>query len=240
MNRVARDLTPVVDLSAGIGHRPVPHAAAGLCRPAAALQSRLPGRGEHPGLAGAGAGRRVPPGVGTAGRATTRCRRRMGGSAIIRAKPAAIAGNWTPRCRSTRWNASSATWRRREGWDCPPPRAAQRQARAGGRRRAERAVGRLSPDPARPCGGDPRGRAGGRRHAAFRHPRLSPAARRTGGGDRPHRADGREDRAEPQGDRRAGRARRGQVRRGVRGDRRACRRSTSTSRRATRCGCWMR
>ena len=73
------------------------------------------------------------------------------------------------------------------------------------------------------AGGDPRGRAGARRHDAFRHPRLSPAARRSDGGDRAHRAHGREDRAGPQGDRRAGGARSWPVRRGVRRHRRACR-----------------
>ena len=54
-------------------------AAAGLCRPAAALQQRLPGRRERAGLARSGAGRPIPRGLGddparqpVAGRARSR------------------------------------------------------------------------------------------------------------------------------------------------------------------------
>ena len=71
--------------------------------------------------------------------------------------------------------------------DAADRRATERQARAGRRRRAERAVGRLPSDAARPRRGDPRGRPGARRHDAFRHPRLSPAARRSAARDRAHR-----------------------------------------------------
>ena len=61
---------------------------------------------------------------------------------------------------------------------CRSPAPATRQARAGGRRRSERLVRRLSPRATRPRGRDPRCRPGAGRHAAFRHSRLSPAARR--------------------------------------------------------------
>ena len=198
------DMTPDLDPAHGKGTGPFRIQASGLCRSAAALQSRLSGRREHPGLARAGAGRQLPRGLGSAGAATTRCRRCMGGSATTRAKAAAIAASWMRAVASTRWNASSATWRRQEGWpfriDAPPSGKRVLVVGAG----PERLVGRLSPDPARPRGGNPRGRAAGRRHAAFRHPRLSPAARRPDARDRAHRGDGREDRRQPQGDGSAG------------------------------------
>ena len=165
----------------------IPHALPQLRLAAAALQSRLPRRREHPGLAGAGAGRRLPPGVGNADGGQSAAGDAWPGLLPpVRNRPA-TARNWTPRCRSTRSSASSATWRRREGWTMPVG-ARDRQAHPGGRRRPERPVGRLSPGPARPSGRDPRGRPAARRHAAFRHPGLSPAARRSAGGDRPHRA----------------------------------------------------
>ena len=74
---------------------------------------------------------------------TTRCPACTGASAITRARTAATARTWTRRSASTRWSASSATWRSREGWPYPGRRAPHRQARAGGRRRPQRAVRRL-------------------------------------------------------------------------------------------------
>ena len=61
------DMTPVVDLTHGKGTGPVRYAASDLCRSAAALQPRLPGRGEHPGLARPGPGGQVSRGLGNAG-----------------------------------------------------------------------------------------------------------------------------------------------------------------------------
>ena len=59
-----------------------------------------------------------------------------------------------------------------------PSAGPQRQARARDRRRAERALGRLPPGPARPRGRDPgRGRRAGR-DDAVRHPGLPAAPRR--------------------------------------------------------------
>ena len=91
----------------------IPHALPQLRSTAAALQSRLPRRREHPGLAGAGAGRRLPPGVGDAD---------GGQSAAGDARPGLLPPvrnglqprrDGRPRCRSTRSSAFLATWRRR-------------------------------------------------------------------------------------------------------------------------------
>ena len=57
-------------------------------------------------------------------------------------------------------------------------RRAVREAGAGGRRGALRALGRLPPHPARPRGHDPRRRPDGRRHDALRDPEVPAAARR--------------------------------------------------------------
>ena len=60
----------------------------------------------------------------------------------------------------------------------------KRQARARGRRRALRPVGRLPSAPSGPYGGDPRGRADRRRHDALRHSEIPAAAGRARCGDR--------------------------------------------------------
>ena len=74
-----------------------------------------------------------------------------------------------------------------------PSAGPQRQAGARRRRRAERAVGRLPPGPARPRGRDPgRGRGAGR-DDALRHPGLPAAPRRARRRARPDRGAGRAD-----------------------------------------------
>ena len=85
------------------------------------------------------------------------------------------------------------------GWPFDPPAARTRQAGAGDRRRAERAVGRLSPGPARPRGRDPRRRRRARRDDALRHPGLPDAARRPGRRARPDRGARRADDLRPPG-----------------------------------------
>ena len=112
---------------AGAG-RAGPRAPAGLRRPAAAVQRRLPGRGEHPGLA-----RRTPRRAATSRRGaswspTTRCRRSTGGSATTRARASATAPTSTAPSRSTRSSGSSATSRCERGWafDPPPARTGKR------------------------------------------------------------------------------------------------------------------
>ena len=181
------------------GHRPAarkgrgsrPRAPAGLCRPAAALQQRLPGRRERAGLARSGAGRQIPRGLGddparqpVPGRARARLLSSVRDA--LQSRPSSTA-----RSAFTPWSAFSAIWRpSRAG---PPPRrrapsgkrvlvigggpsglsAAYHLARLGHARR------------------NPRSRPAARRHAAFRHPRLSPAARRSDERDPPHRSHGR-------------------------------------------------
>ena len=120
----------VVDLTREMGTGPVRAPAPGLCRPAAAVQQRLPGRREHPGLARACAGGPTTARPGRRWCATTRCRRCTAGSAITRAKsacnrdaarrrgqhPRGRALSRRPRggggldaCRSTRRRAASAS-----------------------------------------------------------------------------------------------------------------------------------
>ena len=99
---------------AGIGAsavRPGAHPAAGLRRPAAAVQRRLPGRREHPGLAGAWPRPAARGGVAAADRATTRSPRSTAGSATTRARTSATGRSSTARSRSTRSSGSSATSR---------------------------------------------------------------------------------------------------------------------------------
>ena len=215
----------------------IPHALPQLRGTAASLQSRMPRRREHPGLAGAGAGRRLPPRVGDAD----------GGQSVAGdPRPGLlppVRNGLQPRgdgLRGVDPHGRALSWRHGDGGTLDDSDGARdRQANPGGRRRPERSVGRLSPGQTRPSGRDPRGRPAARRHAAFRHPGLPPAARRSAGGDRPHRADGRAHRAEPQGHRPAGRTRFGPLRRGVRRDRSARRqaRRHPRARRGAGAGC---
>ena len=156
------------------------HRARRLRRPPAALQPRLPGRREHPGVALRRRGGRRGLRARLAARSwrTTRSRRSWAGSATTRARPPATAASSTRRSGSTRSSASSAT---------------RRSSRAG-RSRSTREptgkrvlvvgagpvgpLGRLPPDAARPRGDDPRRRADGRRDDALRHPEVPAAARR--------------------------------------------------------------
>src|SRR5271166_913222 len=84
-----------------------------------------------------------------------------------------------------------------ENWKLPiaaPPR----QAGAGHRRRAERAIGRVSSRAAGSRRGDRGSRTGCRRHDAFRHPRLSAAPRGSDEGDPPDRGNGGGDHVQSQ------------------------------------------
>ena len=140
---------------------PGPRAPPGVRRPAAAVQRRLPGRGEHPGVAGA----HVRP-------ATTSRR----GAQLVADNPFAgdpRAGLLPPvrerlqprqprqrRLDPLRSSGSSAT-SRSSGAGCSirrPPRSGKRVLVIGAG--PERALGRLPPGAARPRGRDPRrGRA---------------------------------------------------------------------------------
>ncbi len=96
-------------------HRPGPRAPTRLRRPAAAVQRRLPGRREHPGLA-----RRTPRRAGTSRRGvssspTIRCPRSTGGSATTRARASATAPTSTAPSRSIRSSGSWATSRSSRG-----------------------------------------------------------------------------------------------------------------------------
>ena len=117
---------------------------------------------------------------------TTRSPRSTAASATTRARASATAPSSTARCRFTRSNGSWVIWRWSGRGVRSVPRR-HRQARAGDRGGAERAVGRLPPRPARPRGRDSGCRAGAGRDDALRNPRLPAAARRAGGGDRPDR-----------------------------------------------------
>ena len=111
-----------------------------------------------------------------------------------------------------------------KGWTIAPG-AADRQARARGRRRPGGPVVRVSPATLRARGRDPRRQPGAGRDDALRHSRVPPAARGTGQGNRAHRGDGRDDRPQLARERRARREGGGRVRRRLPGDRRAGRQS---------------
>ena len=108
----------------GEGDRPGAHGAADLRRPPAALQPRLPGRREHPGLARPGAGGPLPRGLASAGArqsAARHARPRLLSPVRETLQPQA---NSTARSASTRSSGSSATWPTRKAGrspiDAPP------------------------------------------------------------------------------------------------------------------------
>jgi hypothetical protein len=180
--------------------------------PAASLQRRLPGGGEHPGLAGARAGRQARGGMAAAGRrqpAAGHSRAGLLPPVRERLQPR------PPRQRRLDPRGRAIPGRPGPGAGMAVRRAGgqQRQARAGDRRRTEWAVRRLPPGPAGTPGGGPgRWRRAGR-DDALRDPRLPAAPGRDGcgaGADRgPRGAD--DSRASGRGPR--GRARRGSLRR---------------------------
>ena len=107
---------------------------------------------------------------------------RMAGSATTRAKPPAIAANWTAAVSIHAVERFLGDMATPKAGLCPShPRPAS-GSWCG--RRTERPVRRLSARQARPPGRDPRGGSAARRHAAFRHPRLPAAACRPAGGRR--------------------------------------------------------
>ena len=180
-------------------------AASGLRRPAAAVQQRLSGRREHPGLARARSGRRGRGRLAAADRRQPVRRdprpgllppvrvelqpqgaRRLGVDPRGRALP-----------RGPRQRAEVAV-----------PRSGDPQRSPGARRRLRpvRALGRLPPGPDRARGRRPRQRTAAGRDDALRHPGLSAAARRPRRGDRPDRGHGRRLRAGAPGHRPRGRA----------------------------------
>ena len=106
------DVTPLADSLHGHSFAlPGAGAAAALRGPAAAVQRRLPGGREHPGLAGARPRRATTRRRGGSWSPTIRCRPSTGGSATTRARASATAPSSTARSRSTRSSGSSATWR---------------------------------------------------------------------------------------------------------------------------------
>ena len=125
--RQAHDLTPVVDPTLDHGTGPFRTRLPSYVSLLPPCNHACPAGENIQAWLGAGAGGRLPAGVGNAGAPTIRCRRRTAGSAITRAKPPAIAPSWTPPCRSTRSSVSSATWRRpRAG---PSPVGARRRGK---------------------------------------------------------------------------------------------------------------
>ena len=174
-----RDVTPLPDLLHG---RSTPARSASsrprLRRPAAALQRRLPGRGEHPGLAVAHAGRPARAGLARSWSRTIRspaihgrvcyhpcesvCNRAELDSAVSIHSVERFLGDLALE----------------QGWRFDRPAGPQRSAGPRRRRRPVRPVRRLPPRPARARGGDPRRRRAAGRDDALRHPGLSPAARR--------------------------------------------------------------
>ena len=124
------------------------HRARRLRRPPAAVQRRLPGRREHPGLAlrrrGGRRGLRARPGASSW--RTTRSRRSWAGSATTRARPPATAASSTRRSASTRSSASSATRRSSRAGRFEPsrPRRSGKRVLVVGAGPV-RAVGRLPP-----------------------------------------------------------------------------------------------
>ena len=200
-------------------------AAPGLRRSSSALQPRLSGRREHPGLARPGAGGRLRAGLAEVHGgepAAGHARPRLLSPLRKRLQPAVPrSGRLDPFARPV-----SRRSRQREGLD-DRPRAAHRQARARGRRRPGGPVVRVPPAALRTRRRDPRRQRRAGRHDALRHSRVPPAARGARQGNRAHRGDGRDDRSQLARERRAGREGGGLVRRGV--PRRSARRSRTTS-----------
>ena len=106
--------------------RRVAHQPAAVRGSAAAVQPRLPGRREHPGLAVSRRVRRLRSRVARADRGQSAGRRSWGASAITRARPRATAASSTRRSASTRSSAFSATKRSSAAGSSrrPRPRAA--------------------------------------------------------------------------------------------------------------------
>ena len=130
--------------------RPLAHRAPGLRRPPAAVQQRLPGRREHPGVALPRRGGRLRDRLAAAHGGQPVARPSWDASATTRARPPATAASSTRRSASTRSSASSATRRSSRAGRVEPLAAPSRQARARRRRGPVRAVGRLPPRAPRP------------------------------------------------------------------------------------------
>ena len=232
MNLTPKDLTPVYKETIGRGAGARRWQRPRLRRSSAALQPRLPGRREHPGLAGAGAGGRLRAGVAEVhgGEPAPRhARARVLPPVRERVQPpvpgsAGVDSFARPLSRRSRQRAGLDDRRR----------SAHRQARARGRCGPCRPVVRVPAPAVRPRRRDPRRQPRARRHDAVRHSCLSPAARRAGQGNRAHRGDGREDYPQLSGERRAGREGRRFVRRRLPGDWRAGREPSRYSRHGQR------
>ena len=112
MTEPSQDVTPLPDLLHGrSARRAGAGAPPGLRRPAAAVQRRLPGGREHPGVARAHHGGASRAGLARSWSPTIRSRRSTGASATTRARASATARTSTARSRSTRSSGSSATSR---------------------------------------------------------------------------------------------------------------------------------
>ena len=128
---------------------PGPQRASGVRRSAAAVQLGLPGGGGHPDLPRARQGRRARAGVaGARGGQPVRGDPRPGLLPPVRDQlqpRRARQRGLDPRGRAVPGRSGA-----RAGVAVRPAAGAQRQAGAGGRRRAERALGRVPPGTARP------------------------------------------------------------------------------------------
>ncbi len=188
--------------------------AAGLSRPLAALQQRLPRRREHPGVAVPRRGRQLRSRLARAdgeqpaacrhgagllpplrGRVQSRSDRRRGGDQL----GGALSGR---RGDQARLDVRGAT-------------KGNRQAGAGRRRRAVGPVGGLPPAPRRPSGHDHGSGTARRGDDAFRHSQVPPAARHPRRRSEAHHRHGRRDRVQPQGRQHSRHDEGGQVRRRV-------------------------
>ncbi len=159
--------------------RLVAHQPPGLRRPAAAVQSRLPGRRGHPGLALSRRSRRLRRGV--AALVDEQSAARDHGARLLppvrgRLQPRRSS---TRRSASTRSSASSATRRCKRGWAirdrCAERAASGCSSSARDRRGLSAAYHLRARGPRRH---DRRGRPARRRHDALRHPEVPAAARR--------------------------------------------------------------
>ena len=132
--------------------RQLAHRAARLRRPPAAVQP-APARPARTSSSGSTRPRRAAAATSAPGGRswrTTRSRRSWAGSATTRARPPATAGQLDEAVGINSVERFLGDEAIAQGWRVEVDRAAHRQARARGRRRALRALRRLPPRPARP------------------------------------------------------------------------------------------
>ena len=226
MSLIPKDMTPVYKATIAKGtnaqrwQRPV------YRQPAAAVQPRVPGGREHPGLARSRAGGALRGSLAEVHGAKPAARHARPGLLSPLRERAATGSILDSPVAIHSLDRFLGDLANEKGWQVPVM-PFDRQARAGRRRRSRRAVVRLSPAAHGPRRRDPRCRAGARRHDALRDPAIPAPARRTDAGDRAHPGDGRDDRLQLPRQRRARREGRRALRR--RYSSRSARRSAITS-----------